>query len=85
MIQDAGSDQVLRGAAARWLTAAQARRGDVSAAIKWAENQAPPALKAFGLLGVAEGMLERQGAGKLRDNICRKALAGEWYSPFIIC
>lgn len=84
MIQDAEFEHLLRGSAARWVIAAQARRGAVRDAIKWAENQAPPALKAFGLLGVAEGMMERQGAGKPRDYICRKALAGDWASPFII-
>jgi len=85
MIQDAHVDHFFRGAAIRWVMAAQARQGQLDAALAWADQQMSPILKAFSLLGVAEGMLERQGAGKLRDNICRKALVYEWVSPFIMC
>jgi len=85
MIQDAVIDHFLRGAATRRVLTAQVRQGHAEAALEWAEQQMSPVLKAFGLLGVGEGILERQGAGKLRDNICRKALAGKWVSPFIMC
>ncbi len=85
MIQDVRFEYVLSGSAARWVVGAQAKRGDVRAALEWADNQKSAARKALALLGVAEGILERVSGVKRQDNICRQALDWEWVSPFIVC
>ncbi len=85
MIQDGEVDFVLSGSAARWIMAAQAKRGDVRQALEWADSQTSPVRKALAFIGVAEGIAERTGATRRQDYICRKGLASEWASPFIIC
>lgn len=63
------------------IVGAQAKRGEVKAALKWADGQKSPTRKALALLGVGEGILERVNGVKRQDNICRKgrALESEWF------
>ena len=60
------------GKALRGIAAAQAKAGDVKGAIEWASRQTSPLSKASGLLGVAEGILERKQAGKTKSSTVKQ-------------